>query len=207
MKQTYLLFVALAFLFLATLLMWRSCQPEPGFYDTINADSIQAVLNVERQAFRRAQDSALAQQHARDSVIGELALELSQAKTDARKSARSASYWASRYDSAKAAGDTDARLQACDSLRDEHEIYVYRAELAMVKADSVIALQQTQINDQRILIGKQATQIVVEQGRVDLLLTQYNLVAQENSKLKRKVKNSWWKAVVGFVAGYGVSKL
>jgi hypothetical protein len=207
MKSSHLLSLGLLALVVAAYVLFRSCQDVEQLYPDTQVDSLKLVLAVEREAMQRREDSTLAAHAAQDSIIGDLALQLAASKVQARNSAKTASYWADKYDSAKAILDTAGQLAACDSLVHAHDDYVTAAEVTFKMADSVISAQRKQIDDQRAFITLQSKTLNDERARVDLMLAAYVELAKENAKLKRKQKMSWWKAVVGFAAGVGVSKL
>jgi hypothetical protein len=202
-----------AFLLLAILagifFFGRSCkQCDNTATSTPAIDSLLSENARQAADLKRFQDSAEKLLDTKDAVIVTLQVEKDQAAAEARKSKEKALFWAEMYKKAKAAGDTEGQLYACDSLENEFQSYIVRVDAYIVKSDSVIHVQHETIQMLQQLSERQKNHIASQQRTFDMVAgTNADLVKSNNqlqADLKKAKKWGNRKMVIGAAIGGGL---
>jgi hypothetical protein len=194
-------------------LLWRGCEspkidPIKKTVDSLIQSNDKKIVDL--KTFR---DSMSVEIGRRDSTIVALTIQREGARIDARKSAKNASYWAERYDSAKSATDTAGQLAACDSLRTEFGAFQEATDIFVKASDSVILSQFDQLEAKDRIIERQDSTILSQSQTIKQISAAFYDQEAKGRKLEKNVKKSrFWNKVktVGLIAAgialYGFSQ-
>jgi len=184
--------------------VWGPCQKPPVDPRDALIDSLYQSNAQKNANFNQYADSIGRVIKVKDSAIMRSQGQLSQAKTQVNKTLKVAEYYASRYDSAKAALDTSAQLIYCDSLRWQIATIRESTDTFVAKVGVLVSDLYQKIDLQNGFVYRLKREL---DGKDSTITAMYNIqkeIAGENASLKKKLKRAKRSGDAKFILGAGI---
>ncbi len=186
------------------IMIWGPCQKPPVDPRDALIDSLYQSNAKKNADFKQYTDSIALVIRSKDSAIMRSQGHLSQAKSQVNKSLKVAEYYATRYDSAKAALDTSTQLIYCDSLRWQIVTIRESTDTFVAKVGVLVDDLYQKIDLQNGFVDRLKRELSDKDSKIVAMYKIQRDIAGENASLKKKIKRAKRTGDAKFILGAGL---